>query len=551
MPNAECRMSKGTAHVNRPSGCCRKRDRFGIRHVASGIICAAIALSAATGEAADRLLVIPLENVQRDASIYWLSEASAILLADDLNSLGASAVTRPERIRAFDQLHLPPSAALSRATIIKVGQLAGATEVVVGSIERDDDDLVVRARTIRIDTGRLNPDIVEQGALKDLFAIFERVARRLLGRGATGPPLERRPPPEAFESYIKGLVAESVEAQARFLEQAIQQYPGYDRARLALWEVRTAEGQDQKALEAARGVPAGSPFARRARFMAALSELDLGRHAEAFAGFKALDTERAAPELKNNLGVVQLRRGPTPDTGRATWHFTQAADADPGDPDYCFNLGYAYLLENDLPAAIYWLGEAVRRNPADGDAHFVLATALKGRGSDAEAARERALALQLSSDYRDAPGVPRGMERIKTDLDRPLTLRIDTAIATPAQRDQRELAAFHLGAGRRLFAEERDSEALAELRRALYLSPYEAEAHLLVGRIYLRSGRVREAIDALKISIWSEDTAAARIALGEAHLKAGDKESARAQAARALELDPDSADARRLLEQSR
>ena len=47
---------------------------------------------------------------------------------------------------------------------------------------------------------------------------------------------------------------------------------------------------------------------------------------------------------------------------------------------------------------------------------------------------------------------------------------------------------------------------MAELRRAVYLSPYEAQAHLLIGRIHLRGGRPADAVDALKISIWSEDT---------------------------------------------
>ena len=58
---------------------------------------------------------------------------------------------------------------------------------------------------------------------------------------------------------------------------------------------------------------------------------------------------------------------------------------------------------------------------------------------------------------------------------------------------------------------ERDVEAIAELRRAIYLMPYQAEAHLLLGRLYQRTGRVREAIDSLKIAIWIDpENAAAR-----------------------------------------
>ena len=89
---------------------------------------------------------------------------------------------------------------------------------------------------------------------------------------------------------------------------------------------------------------------------------------------------------------------------------------------------------------------------------------------------------------------------------------------------------------------------MAELQRAVFLSPYEAESHLLIGRIHLRGGRPREAIDALKISIWSQDTVAARVALGQAYLGVKDLASARMQAEKALAMDPASQDARSLLQ---
>ena len=87
---------------------------------------------------------------------------------------------------------------------------------------------------------------------------------------------------------------------------------------------------------------------------------------------------------------------------------------------------------------------------------------------------------------------------------------------------------FHLERGQRLYEREADADALAELRRAVYLSPYEAQAHLLIGRIHLRAGRPQEAVNALKISIWSEDTAAARIALADAYSEASESGRLRA-----------------------
>jgi Tfp pilus assembly protein PilF len=68
----------------------------------------------------------------------------------------------------------------------------------------------------------------------------------------------------------------------------------------------------------------------------------------------------------------------------------------------------------------------------------------------------------------------------------------------------------------------------------------------LLGRLHLRQGRTTDAIQSIKVSLWSEDTAAGRIALAEAFLAADDAASARPELDRALELDPTSSAARAL-----
>jgi predicted Zn-dependent protease len=514
-----------------------------------------------------RILVVPFENSARDLRVHWIGEAAAVLLGDALNARGMGAFSRNERVRAFEQLHLPASATLSRATLLRVGQMVGASEVVLGQFRLDDEELTVTVQSVRLDVGRLQPDVTERGPLSEFFDLFDRLAQRVSREAPGGGPgtTDPRPPLEAFENYIKGLVAESPDTQATFLETAIRQYRDYDRARLALWQVRADQGDHAAALAAARDISSDSRFDRRGRFAAAISLLELERHDEAFTAFKALVDDAPVPPLGtgaqpaasvfNNLGVIQLRRGATPETGLATYYLTQAADADPGDPDFLFNLGYAYVLEHNPKGAIYWLREGLRRNPADAEAHFVLAAALQGSGSTVEAARERSLAHRLSAATADLEKqaaaeklpVPRGLARLRMEIDSPRALRPEHAIVTTAQREQRDLAQFHLGQGRRHFEREEDREAMIELRRAVYLSPYEAEAHRLIGRIHLRGGRLQEAVDALKISIWSEDSAAARIALAEAYLGMGSTEEARPELERALALDPESAEAKRLL----
>lgn len=507
-----------------------------------------------------RILVVPFENTQREARLTWLGEASAMLLADELNARGLGAITRDERVQAFDQLHLPVAASLSRATVIKVGQLLGASEVIAGSFRLNGDELIVDAHSIRIEVGRLESPISERAPLKDFFGIYDRLARRLSGGARRTGPAGSPPPPGAFENYIKGLLAESAATQATFLESAINESSGFDQARLALWDVRTEQGDHSAALAVVKPVPATSPFASRAQLRIGLSLLELKDYASAAGTFtKMIDPQilktttpppaHLAPVL-NDLAIVQLRRGASADAGSAIYYLTRATDADPEQVDYQFNLGYAYLIDRNHKAALYWLREAVRRDVTDADAHYLLARALQATGSDVEAARERDLARQLSSRYEafTSRDVPAGLERLRMDLDAPGAVRPGLAIANSAQRDQRELASFHLDRGRRLFEKEQDREAMAELRRAVYLSPYEAAAHLLMGRIHLRAGRPEDAIDALKISIWSDDSAAARIALAEAYLASRNSAAARTQLQRALALEPSSSEAKRLLE---
>jgi tetratricopeptide (TPR) repeat protein len=501
-----------------------------------------------------RTLVMPFD-AGRDARAWWLGEGTAVALADALRALGVDVIGRDERLHAFARLQVPPVATLSHGTVIRVGQLVGAQGVVFGSLTLRDDELVIRARNLRLDTGRLGGEVEERGSLRDLFAIVDRVAGRVAPLNVAPPTgqMRRQPPsPQAFEHYMKGLLAETAAPQVQLLEKALALDPAFDRVHLALWRAHTDDGNHERALASALAVKPESPGAAAAQFDAALSESALQRYDAAFERLRSLADRASSPAIANNLGVVQVRRAGPPASGKATYWFTRATEGDPGDPDYFFNLGYAYWLEQDLQGAIYWLREAVRRDPADADSHLVLGSALKLTGSVTEGERELELARRLSETYETADrkaSVPQGLERLKTSIDALGVRRADVVLVQAEQRDQRQLAAFHLDRGRRFFDKESDREAIAELQRALYLSPYLADAHLLLGRTYLRGGRTADAIDTLKIAVWSEETAAGHLALADAYVKARRPDDARREATRALELDPASAAARDLLQQ--
>ena len=497
------------------------------------------------------VIVVPFDNPTQDPRLGWMREGAAILLSEMLMSSGDVVIDREERLQAFDRLQLPSNAVLSRASTIKVGQVVAASLVVGGTIAMQGDQLIARARGVRIDTGRLLAEMEASGAVSDLYGIFGRLAQQVRGSTEAPSPISDRlpPAPQVFELFVKGLVADTPSAALAFLEQTLKAAPQFDRARLAIWDIHSEASDYLKALDAVTAIRATSRFSRDGRFRRSLSLINLKRWDDALETLRALQKDEASAPVSNAIGVAELRRVASPAPGRAAFYFSQASELDPSDGDLFFNLGYAYWIDKDPKAAIYWLREAVRRDPGDGDAHFILGVALQQTGSTSEATRERELASRLSSKYAEwlarAPAgdpVPRGLERLHEEL-LPSRARIDNIITTAGQRDQEKLAAFHLDAGRRAFAREADREAIDELRRALFLSPYLAEAHLLLGRMYLRGGRPAEAVEALKIALWSEESVAAHVSLAEALLQIQDQAAARLEIDRALALDPKSDEA--------
>jgi tetratricopeptide (TPR) repeat protein len=537
---------------------------FGMRRVALTVLVSLWpALLWAQPTPGSRVLIMPFATeVETNApggagAALWLGEAAALLLGEDLTALGVGALAREERVLAFDRLNIPMSAALTRATMIRVGELIGASEVIFGEVKLGTR-LQVRARLVRLAAGREMPDTTEEASLEDIFALFSRLASRVAAHTGrlrpTALPLATPLPLETFESYVKGLVATTPAAQQRFLESAIRQAPGDPRILLALWQVYSSQGVHERALATANAVPLESPLSRKARFAVALSLIELKRFDGAYQLLSSLHSGGRSAALSNALGTVQLRRGVAPaGMSPATAYFRRAVDEDPENTDYLFNLGYAHAMASNAAEALTWLREAVRFDAADGDAHLVMSAVLASSGRPAEALREHDLARLLGavdeSAGRTPPTrVPAALERLTTVLDVTPGPRLATVVANPAQRDQRETAAFHLANGRTHFAARRDREAMQELRRAVYLAPYEDEPHLLLGELYRRGGQLPEAIDEFKVAIWCRETAAARLSLATTLFEAGDRTEARREAERALVLAPASTEARDLLE---
>ena len=264
--------------------------------------------------------------------------------------------------------------------------------------------------------------------------MYERVARRLTSSpallavraGATGTRRRRRlrelrQGPAGRHAGGAGGVSREGTRAARGVRRGTPRAVARVHGRRA-----TREGARRRPVGSARSRPRPARAVCRGLVRDRAEEVRRCVRAAARAGRK----RRRRPRSRTTWASIQLRRGGSPQAGRATYWFTRATQAQP-DPDYFFNLGYAYWFEQDVPAAIYWLREAVRRNPTDGDAHFVLGAALQVSGSATEAQRELELALSASPrGIKATAGGPRSGCRAGSSARTPRSNRR----ARPAQR---------------------------------------------------------------------------------------------------------------------
>lgn len=92
----------------------------------------------------------------------------------------------------------------------------------------------------------------------------------------------------------------------------------------------------------------------------------------------------------------------TGDLAQAERCYRQAVEAVPGDATVHLNLGFTLLEQQQFDAARLSLGEAVRLDPGNHEAHFLLARAQRATGDAQAALQSYARVLGLQQDFTEA-----------------------------------------------------------------------------------------------------------------------------------------------------
>ncbi len=517
-------------------------------------------------------LVFPFENAGASQRLDWLSEGLEELTIQRLSAAGEQVYSRAGRLVELERYGLPRSSKLSRATMLHVAEDLDADFVVFGRFTAKGTSLTIESRILKVSPARLVPALRETGKLDSLMDLHARLVWRILSANDRSYALSlagftKRQRPlrlDAFEHYIRGLLASEDDARLRELREAARLEPEWPEPDFALGEAYFTRRDCDSALPWYARVPKAHGRYVESVFATGVCRLLLGQpdHAEeVFTSLQqALKNSMVSgadlPEILNDLAIARARQGKT---AAAQSDLRSAAELDPDEDVYPFNLGLLALQSNDPTAAAGYFREAVEREPDNAEDRALLILSLEKAGTKTEADQERETANEtfgpngLPAIRLDAKNetVAR-LSRIKMELDvTALRAEMESAespASEAASASSNDTSVTHLRRGRQELSAGHADAAEKEFRAVLAADPGSAAAHHGLAEIDRRQGKMDDAVKELRASLEARDSAVVRTMLAKIYLEQKKPDLARAEVEKALKLAPNYAEAKQLLE---
>jgi tetratricopeptide (TPR) repeat protein/TolB-like protein len=487
------------------------------------------------------VVVVPFENQSQSPGLEWIGEAFPEILEERMNSPTLYVIPREDRIRAYDRVGIPNGIHPTRATLYRMAEQMDVDYLVLGTYSFDGRMFTTTAQVLDLGHTKLLPAVSESGPLLQLIDVQTALAWDVMHalrpdlsitREAfrdTAPPVRL----DAFENYVRGIIAPSAQEQINHFREAVRLNPEYSEALLHLGMTYFHERQYDQAASWLAKVAPSDPHAGQANFYLGLAACAQGDYDRAETAFNFVTARLPLTEVYNNLGVVAARRGKK----NAAEFFQKAIDADPSDADYHFNLAVTLYRAGDLAGASRHLRETLALNPGDADAKSLQETI----SADASAKTE-----QRPVTAGKAP-----LERLRRNYDessfRQLALLIDaTAEQRLAKADAHTHAKYHAERGHELLAQGFVSEAEKEFREATTLDASDAAAHSGLARVLELNGDARGARSEAEAALRLQQSAEALLVLVRLDLRDNRDEQAAENVNQALRLEPANAQAQAL-----
>jgi tetratricopeptide (TPR) repeat protein/TolB-like protein len=517
-------------------------------------------------------LVFPFQNSGPSGRLDWLSEGLEELTIQGLSSAGEQVYSHSWRLGELERYGIPTTAKLSRATMLHVAEDLDADFVVFGSFNFDGKSLTIDTRLLRVNPAALLPPLHESGPLETVMDLHTRLMWRMLSDNDHSYPLSltefsqmhKAVRLDAFEHYSRGLIANEDETRVRELREAVRLEPEWVEPNYALGETYLTKRDCASALPSYAKVPKTHDRYLEALFSIGVCRLTMNQPdqaEEAFATLQTLLRSSSAPgvdfpEVLNNLAIAKARQNKF---ALAQEDLRRASVLDPDEDDYPFNLGLIAILQGDFNGAAAQFREASHREPDIPEDRSLLVAALEKAGKQEEADQERNAALEafgpngVTTTHLDAKNDSlTHIERVTTEID-PETLRFEmesaeARAATSGTQDGRDTPATHLRRARQQLSGGQLDAAEREYHVTLATDKGNASAHLGLGEIARRQGRLDDAVKELQLSLEARDSAMVRTTLARVYLEQKKPALARAEVEHALKLAPNYTEAKQLLE---
>jgi tetratricopeptide (TPR) repeat protein len=516
-------------------------------------------------------LVFPFENEGASPRLDWLGEGLEELTIQRLSAAGQQVYSHAGRTGELDRSGLPSTAKLSRASMLRIAQNMDADYVISGRFTSDGQSLMVESQILRVSPTRLLPAIREKGPLDSLMDLHVRLLWRLLSANDHAYPrsleqfskAQRPLRLDAFEHYVRGLMASEDDPRLRELREAARLEPEWPDPDFAIGDAFYARRDCDSALIWFAKVPKTHDRYVEAVFATGVCRLLMNQPEKAEEVFASLQealrnnlvSGADLPEILNNLALARARQNKTP---AAVADLRRAAELDPDEDDYPFNLGLLALGAGDFTGAAGYFREASGRAPDKAENRALMILSLEKAGRKAESDQERDTAAEtfgpdtLPEMKLDAKkDTLTRLERVRAEMDTTaLRLEIVSAgdSANAAAAEGAGTPAAHLRRGRQELSAGRVDAAESEFRVALAADTGSASAHNGLAEVYRRRGKLDDSAKELQASLEIRDSAAVRTTLARVYLEQKKLDLARTEVERALKLAPKYSDAKELLQ---
>lgn len=343
---------------------------------------------------ADTAAVLPfLNRTPSSPNLDWIGESIAETVREALGITGIMTLEHDEVDDAYRQLSLRVGLPLTEASVMKIGEILDAEQVVYGSFQFTPPasgpitmgSLHVTARVLDRIHMRGGPEFSETGALQDLGTMEAHLAWRALKLIAP----ENAPPESGFrslrapirldaeESYIRGVLASSVEQKEKYFTQAARLDPKFAHPCYQLGRIYYQRKEYRQAVQWLEKVGLSDVHSHEASFLLGLALFQSGDFKRAQQTFQMVAAAVPLSEVFNDLGAAESRAN----LAQASIDdFHKALEGDGNDPVYRFNYAYELWKKSDFAGAAEGFRALLDLDPDDPSASALLARCLKKQG---------------------------------------------------------------------------------------------------------------------------------------------------------------------------